>query len=130
MILPPDTLYPTVKKGFVKGLLRLEKHGGGEDLYLPGGKLIDFKPLIHNGETYAVTGLQKKSEYGWLLMDPFIFYSWRTWRFQKQDANGGWISGTECVTYIRSPGLRKDFASTDGKFWVFTKGYFSFTHYD
>lgn len=131
MKLPYDSLFPTVKRGFVKGLLRLEKHGGGDDLYLPwNGPIKDFAPLTHNGHVYGVSGLQKKSCYGWLQMQPFICYAWKTWKPQQQDENGGWVSGTEIVSYFRSPGYRKDFASTNGHYWVWTNGYISPTHYD
>lgn len=127
-------MLPTVRFGYVFGPVRWESLDNWD--YFEDHGYYD-RILVNEGERpiyahmCAVTHLQKKSRFGFLIFKPFIFHIWFTWRFQKQERHDDgavvWVPGSERVTYGRTPGLRFDFAQ--GKY-IRSRGYFSFTHWD
>lgn len=117
--LPP---IPTVKSGFIFGVCRLETNGpNNQDAYsnvFANRWLKEQGPIdldTNDGiETFGITHLQKKSRFGFLVMRPFCFHVWFTFRFQKQDADGSWMRGSEKVLYFRVGRMRWD--AGDGKY--------------
>lgn len=104
----PEELYPTCLFGFVRGQVRYETCGGHE--IFPGDSgnhwLVWVRPrdffLPNIATDFAVTHLQKRSKFGFLLMWPFCFHLWYTFKYQEQKKeNGYWIPGTEKVLYWR-----------------------------
>jgi len=99
----PSESMPTCLLGFVKGVLRLEALGGA-DVYLWCSNWFFWKkaPLSVNnsGQLFAITHLQKKSRFGFLLMWPFCFHVWFTFKFQEY-IHDIWSPGTEKVFYWR-----------------------------
>lgn len=94
--------------GYVRDFVRLEACGGADRYWLPlSGWLFNFKPaLASDGNLYAITHLQKRSKFGFLLVQheawyQLCFHIWFTFKYQQQMANGGWIPGTETVFYWR-----------------------------
>lgn len=92
---------PTVLIGYVHGPVRMEQVGG-QDSYPDSNRAMLFnKP---KGK-FAVTHIQKKSRFGFLLMWPLCFHIWFQFRFQRQrmNENGDWIwkPGSEFVIYRR-----------------------------
>jgi len=93
-------------------------------LYLPKQEgNLTIKPFEHEGKTYAVSHLQKKSKSFSLYFSPFIYHFGSFWKLQEQDEFGDWIPGTERGIYGRTPGWRWDVAGTNGQHWIFSKGY-------
>ena len=78
-----------------------------------------------DGTRTVLTHLQKFSKWGFMLHWPFGFHFWFWFRKQQQDAQGGWLPGTERGIYFRTPGYRWDLDL--GMIW--TWGYFGF-HWD
>lgn len=105
----PKVDLPTCLFGFVRGILRFERLGGGDllhtqlnpDDFSDWGSILYEPPFVYNGSDYAITHLQKYSKFGFLLMWPFCFHVWFTFKFQKKDSSGLWIPGSEKVFYWR-----------------------------
>lgn len=100
-------LYPICLLGFMRGQVRYETCGGYE-IYPGdfGNHWLFFKKpfdaMIPNISTdYAVTHIQKRSKFGFLLMWPFCFHIWWTFKPQQQDNTWKWLPGTEVVLYWR-----------------------------
>ncbi len=72
--------------------------------------LFNKKPYRVNGDDFAITHLQKKSKFGFLITWPFCFHIWFTFKEQQMDDHDEWLPGTEKVAYARTPGYRKDIA--------------------
>jgi hypothetical protein len=113
---------PTAALGYVWGPLRVERNGGG-DVYLPGqgGLLINRKPFAVNesGDLFAVTHLQKKSRFGFLVMANerwwhLAVHIWFVFVYQAKDPDGKWIPGSEVIFYWRCGYSRWD--AGDGKY--------------
>lgn len=99
---------PTCVIGLVKGPLRREKCGG-EDGYQDGSEYHLIVPLTdpskQNPTDWAITHLQKKSKFGFLLMWPLCFHVWFTFKYQQQKLSDGNVlvdvPGSETVLYWR-----------------------------
>lgn len=109
---------PTVILGYVFGPLRMERAGGG-DRYFQGGLLILRDPIRDAGDEWAVTHLQKKSKFGFLITWPFCLHFYYTFKFQERKiGNDGvtelWVPRTEQVLYWRFGKWRWD--AGDSKF--------------
>lgn len=112
--------YPTCLLGYVKGRIRYETTTGKETYAGEDDWLINVKQTSYGGDTWAITHLQKRSKYGFLLMWPFCLHLWWTFKYQEQEQDGTWIPGTEKVLYVRSPGYRWEAGSGS---YIHTKGY-------
>lgn len=99
--------YPTCLIGYIHGMTRYETIGEIDfyDVDFPSNGQFLFlkKPFSWGGRTFAVTHLQKRSRFGFLIFWPFLICFWFQWRFQKKDFNfnADWIPGTEVGTYPR-----------------------------
>lgn len=120
---------PVCLFGYVEGPIRWES-SEHKDWYIGYSQwLFNEVPIIDPFELryYSITHLQKKSKWGFLLMWPFCFHFWYTFKYQEQ-VGDAWIPGSEKVFYTRSPGWRFDFAQMK---YIITKGYLNFSlHWD
>jgi hypothetical protein len=112
-------LYPRVVFGFIKGRVRLETCGG-QDWYPWSDRLLLFEGVEKDleGRKYAVTHLQKRARFWFLLMrhEKWWHLCWHvgiTFRFQKPG-----IPGSELVFYWRAGYSRWDASICD-----YVKGY-------
>lgn len=102
-------IFPTIILGFIYDVIRLEAADGEIRYHFPlSNWLVNQKPFIFSNKKYAVTHLQKKSKFGFLLEWPFGFHVWYQFKEQEIDSNDNWIPGTEKVLYARTPGHRWD----------------------
>ncbi len=113
------TRLPTCIIGYVHGPVRWESVKRG-DLYV---NYQHFFLLVAARNEFALTHLQKRSRFGFLLMKgerwyDFVLYAWFQFRFQKQELLTNqwstylaWIPGTEIGTYPRIGIGRFDFAT-------------------
>lgn len=104
---------PTALIGFVKGSMRWEACGGDEWYgNIPSNFLFFRKPSFtidklkgEGPKLYAITHLQKKSKFGFLLMWPLCFHVWFTFKYQQQKLSDGNVlvdvPGSETVLYWR-----------------------------
>ena len=112
----PTEIYPTCLLGYVHGPVRWETMDG-EDAYIGRNQLFINQPPTSSvkeeccGMTHwvntkynallALTHLQKKSRFGFLLMRPWCFHIWFFLQLQKQCPHGNWIPGSEFGKYFR-----------------------------
>jgi hypothetical protein len=118
----PSADYPTVLMGFVSGPVRWENLKGESDYIGRNSFMINQPPVQfsnHQNATFAITHLQKKSKFGFLIMWPFIVH---IWFFRKLQVEGE--PGSESGLYVRSPGWRWDIDPNLTRPWVMSKGYF------
>lgn len=73
--------------GSIYGPVRFETYGG-IDKYDGKDRMFFFK---EPQDEYALTHLQKKSQFGFLLMWPLCFYFWLTIKFQEDGKPGSEI---------------------------------------
>lgn len=107
---------PAVIFGFVQGPVRWETNGGG-DLWEGTNRFFLFQGNDELSEgakvgEFAVTHLQKKSWFGFLIMWPLCFHFWISFKKQQQNADGTWLPGTEKVWYNRAGFARWDAGSS------------------
>jgi hypothetical protein len=115
---PSPMKYPTAVLGLVVGPLRFESCGGADlfDQSKSTHVLVNKEPFLADdpadgvNKPFAVTHLQKKSRFGFLIMSheewwQLCFHVWFTFRFQQTRVGDGGavvaIPGSERVLYWR-----------------------------
>lgn len=111
----PQVNYPTTLLGYISGKdLRYESLTDSE-IILSGNSFIkDEMPFACNKNIYALSPLQKRSHFGFLLQWPLCLHLWFFPRLQKDNGQ----PGTEFGKYFRIGLWRWDVAGTDGKHWI------------
>lgn len=128
----PKVDYPTCLFGFMQGPIRVESLDSSEMFVNSKFQVfINQKPINWYGRTYAITHLQKKSHFGFLVMWPFCLHLWFFIQKQKICAHGGWVPNSEFGKYFRFGRWRWDVAGTNGKHWIPWSIYINFGfHWD